>query len=397
MRMSIAFVVLLVPACTEVRRGCEAGQEPRRTLGVVVCVERGAPSDVPTPLDRVTAVEDLGATPCPGGLSLCGEFCRDTQSDEGNCGSCGVRCAAGQICSAGLCVSSSVCLPPRQMCSGSCIDTSTDSSNCGSCGVRCPLGTGCVGGVCVCPAQTTRCGASCVNTQTDRSNCGACGVGCSAGATCVAGVCTAPPIDCSSQTSCGACTPIVGCGWCGATGRCIRLTAGCAQPAACPGAWACNVNECDPRLSQPCTSESDCSPAGSPISSRCIFSPGNGPGSTCAKVCRNNTDCESGCCSATTGGVSVCAHLALCIARDRCSIPAGATTSCLNGGTPSCCLYTDTSSGRPSFTQCDYSFSTPSCARLCSRSRDCSSNCCAFDSGTDLWRCVTPGTNCAPF
>lgn len=40
---------------------------------------------------------------CPGGTVLCSEQCVDLSTDLGNCGSCGVKCGAGESCVNGVC------------------------------------------------------------------------------------------------------------------------------------------------------------------------------------------------------------------------------------------------------------------------------------------------------
>jgi len=47
-------------------------------------------------------------TVCTGG-SCCGGVCRDLQSDEANCGTCGTVCTANQVCQAGSCFPRSTC------------------------------------------------------------------------------------------------------------------------------------------------------------------------------------------------------------------------------------------------------------------------------------------------
>lgn len=45
---------------------------------------------------------------------------------------------------------------------------------------------------------------------------------------------------CAAGNSCGSCTPLTGCGWCGATARCQRITSRSAKEAsACGAIWAC--------------------------------------------------------------------------------------------------------------------------------------------------------------
>jgi hypothetical protein len=41
--------------------------------------------------------------PCPEPLVECNGQCVDTASDQNACGSCGVKCATGQVCSQGAC------------------------------------------------------------------------------------------------------------------------------------------------------------------------------------------------------------------------------------------------------------------------------------------------------
>jgi hypothetical protein len=52
-------------------------------------------------------LRDRNRCNCEEGLSRCGNACVDTSSDERNCGGCGVRCAAAEVCSDGECV----CVP----------------------------------------------------------------------------------------------------------------------------------------------------------------------------------------------------------------------------------------------------------------------------------------------
>jgi hypothetical protein len=62
---------------------------------------------------------------------------------------CGRRCAMGEACIGGVCMSMSVmCMAPLVACAGQCRNIQTDSTNCGSCGNMCPLGRTCAGGRC---------------------------------------------------------------------------------------------------------------------------------------------------------------------------------------------------------------------------------------------------------
>ncbi len=407
----------LQAGCTEPRTGCDRGQ-----------VLEGSACRDPSP----TAPDATMA--CPMGQSLCDGICRDVQTDERHCGRCGERCASTQVCADAVCTEVSGCTAPRQMCNGACVDTSSDEAHCGGCGAPCAPGAACSNGACVCPAGAALCGGRCVDLQADRANCGACGLACASGQICSAGRCVvtcgagfsncggacrdtatdrshcgacgracapgeacvagACQVDCAAQTSCGQCTPLDGCGWCGATRTCVRTNPLCTGPAtgACPGNWSCAPEDCA-RLALPCTTDSDCDPTGSPVASRCLYNPGSGPGTTCAKVCRSGADCASNCCTSTNGGFSVCTHRAFCINR-TCAIPAGSTASCVAVGTAACCNYAD---ARPPTTICDTTPETPICARLCTRNADCLNNCCSLDTSSGVWRCDSrPGRTCAP-
>src|SRR4051812_36431612 len=57
--------------------------------------------------DETTSTGTGGPT-CPG-ATLCGEACTNLTFDPANCGVCGTVCAAGELCSAGMCAAT--CAP----------------------------------------------------------------------------------------------------------------------------------------------------------------------------------------------------------------------------------------------------------------------------------------------
>src|SRR5437764_12659887 len=126
----------------------EFAQRPenrRRMLGRLVAAVAGVAG-----VSALEAGSALGAKPinCPPGLTLCGDMCRDTNSDNVNCGGCGVTCANDSVCRGGKCVpipcTCPVQCPSGQIaCNGVCVNPQTDSANCGACGNACPAGQSC--------------------------------------------------------------------------------------------------------------------------------------------------------------------------------------------------------------------------------------------------------------
>ncbi|MFO0647722.1 MAG: hypothetical protein U0326_15880 [Polyangiales bacterium] len=140
-----------------------------------------APADAPTDAPSLDAALDVAADsaldvaadvappPCPIYQTRCAGACIPTHVDPANCGGCGVRCAAGQVCSGGVC--GSTCLTGLSACGGRCVDVQSDNANCGACGTACPTGQGCIAGMCrrlmiLDPAGVT-CGADGVGPLVD--------------------------------------------------------------------------------------------------------------------------------------------------------------------------------------------------------------------------------------
>ena len=172
-----------------------------------------------------------GACACKGAKPvICASVCADLNSDNANCGACGVQCgpdtscvegacrcpSSGQVNCDGKCVASddtncgtcgNVCVAPTACHSGSCgcpvetpdacptacVDLRVDPNNCGSCGQVCPSPTTlCQAGQCVCPSGRSFCNGQCVDLSLSSGNCGACGNVCSAQTTCQNGQCLCP-------------------------------------------------------------------------------------------------------------------------------------------------------------------------------------------------------------
>ena len=110
--------------------GCTAKQDGS--------VDMGADAAGP---DIAPGKDDAGkpdAAPCGPGTKWCNGKCADLQKDVDNCGACGTKCKAGQVCSKGTCSVS--CQTGLTNCYGSCVNLETDVFNCGACGSTCKTG-----------------------------------------------------------------------------------------------------------------------------------------------------------------------------------------------------------------------------------------------------------------
>ena len=81
-----------------------------------------------------------GVCTCPQAApNVCGGVCVDFQSDESNCGACGVECPAGETCEGGVCrCGGQICESGLTCCNGQCVNLRTDENNCTECGNVCP-------------------------------------------------------------------------------------------------------------------------------------------------------------------------------------------------------------------------------------------------------------------
>jgi hypothetical protein len=84
----------------------------------------------------------------------------DLDSNNANCGACGVVCEMGMTCCGGRCVNTAAnddhcsvcnnrCSMGQTCCSSTCVDTSANDSHCGICGMDCGLLSDCSRGNCV--------------------------------------------------------------------------------------------------------------------------------------------------------------------------------------------------------------------------------------------------------
>ncbi len=209
-----------------------------------------------------------GGICCQPGLTNCGGVCRNLETDEANCGSCGMSCG-NLTCLKKMCTL--VCAEPLLKCGNACVDVDTDVENCGSCGHRCPMGATCTNKTCGCPASAPfDCNGvckACCETCNECEKCSGNGKSCDPDDSRTCGgsrVCcnhTCCPVDniCSGNGNNRGCTPIVMmCMNCtGECKQCNTMTGVCGNKADgtdC-STGACDAGACKPRMCMNCGGE----------------------------------------------------------------------------------------------------------------------------------------------
>ena len=248
--------------------------------------------------------------PCSG--TVCNGACLDAKVDPANCGACGNACAAGQVCSNGLC--GATCSGGTTLCSGLCVNSANDTANCGACGNSCGAGQVCSQGACgtVCSGGTIACGSGCVDTKVDPTSCGACGNACGAGPVCTSGVCA---LACGGgSTKCGnACVATsVDPANCGACGN------------ACPQGQYCSSGSC----------QTACS--GTVCGNTCVDTANNAANcGACGNACGASQVCGGGACKCPAGQTACgnqCVNLSdNSLACGACGVVCGASQVCSAG------------------------------------------------------------------
>ncbi len=141
---------------------------------------------------EVVCVYDLSCE--DASQTACTSKCTDLQSDNQNCGSCGVICEYGQQCVSGVCTAACDEVGLTE-CSNACVDVNSDPKSCGSCGTACDQSEKCISGVCTpvfftCLRESdTSCYGECVDLKSNNRNCGSCGNKCAGGSICQDGSC----------------------------------------------------------------------------------------------------------------------------------------------------------------------------------------------------------------
>src|SRR5579872_4049697 len=243
---------------------------------------------------------------CDPNETCCREGCRDLQTDNNSCGTCDNACIGGKTCQNGQCVCPAgrdpcgnvCCGPGETCCPDGCRNLNTDDNNCGTCGYPCTGGKTCQNGLCFCPARRNPCGSVCCgpgetccpdgcrNLNTDDNNCGTCGYPCTGVKTCQNGVCTCP----SGRATCGSicCGPSETCcgGTCTNTMTDFSNCGGCGQPCHSPEAVICKNGICSCRPGWVDCGDCCCMPVGATC-----CDPANGHYCPPGKEC-----CGAGCC-----------------------------------------------------------------------------------------------------
>jgi len=199
--LSLSVVLMLgIASCTRTERTLGESLTNDRGTGLVPSGD-AAPPQAP---DASMFRELCKTSSCPAPYITCSSDtfqCEtNSDSDNDNCGACGVECPRGDeirdfigaewSCQSGQC---RMTCDPRSLradCNsnpsdGCETDLGCDENNCGACGVKCPPGLTCREGNCGCPGGMTDCGGetcriadACVSLVADDNNCGACGVSC---------------------------------------------------------------------------------------------------------------------------------------------------------------------------------------------------------------------------
>lgn len=246
-------------------------------------------------------------------------FCAALDSDNLNCGACGVTCPSGEVCVAGRC--GLVCASQQSLCVSdggvtSCANLQTDNVNCGACEAACDAGLVCSTGTCglTCGGALTLCTPAgtapyCTSLDADDRNCGACENQCTASQRCVAGACVSGgPVCLSTQTLCQAdggdfCASLLSDNAnCGACGRVCSAATSCV-------AGTCQVPSSGDGGSVGCAPfQSACLVGGTGATFCASLQSDNDNCGACGNACPGGTYCAAGVCGGVTcgSGESLC-------------------------------------------------------------------------------------------
>ncbi len=223
-------------------------------------------------------------TVCVGGLTRCGDLCRDLATDTTNCGRCGNACNFANgvpTCARGAC-GLAACVANFGNCdmmdaNGCETDLRAAVMHCGACGNACNLPNAtpvCTAGACrvgSCNPGFADCDGNPANgcevdTRVNVGNCGACGNMCppppvGGTAVCTGGMCTVGLMcpagrgDCNAMSGDGCETvlnTVTNCGACGTTCTVMNGTPACTAGACAVGACNSGFANCDGMYANGC-------------------------------------------------------------------------------------------------------------------------------------------------
>ncbi|MEZ4407965.1 MAG: hypothetical protein R3A52_16040 [Polyangiales bacterium] len=405
--------------------------------------------------DAGAMVEDAGPnapmfvcrTVCVGGLSRCGEVCRDLTTDQQNCGRCGNACSfpngvaacQSSACRLAACVAN---FGNCDMMDGNGCETDFRSTvtHCGACGNACNLPNAspvCTNGACrvgTCNPGFADCDGNPANgcevdTRVSTANCGTCGNMCptpSTGGTpiCTMGMCgvdtTVCPMgrascDGNSSNGCEVNTTndVANCGMCGTTCTAMNATPACVASTCvipsggCTGTFRdCDgmyVNGCEVNTNTSVTNCGACNAAcivanGTPActSGRCAIAACNAGFANCDGT--STAAVQNGCETNTNTDNNNCGGCGTVCGAGRACVAGTCTITCTPGAPDICnnvCVNRQTDNNN-----------CGACGTVCTGGQSCNAGACACPSGqffcggtcvnrqTDNNNCGTCGNVC---
>ena len=296
----IAAVVLTDPLDA---LGATGSTKPRCKRGHAVCGRACcSPGEICTTAGKGKGRHAHARCECPKPKVLCGGSCVDVADDTLHCGRCGHRCAHGQLCKSGKCVTPPQCKTASDCPAPAACHTATCTN--GTCGVT-PK------------ALNTACGTG-ASMYCDGE--GAC-VGCNTASECPGTDTACQTVTCAEST-CGVADADAGtacpAGACDGNGNCVSIADGqaCTSDAQCSTGFCANGVCCNTACTATCMG--------------CTTALTGDRDGTCANILAGNPD--SSCSSGVCDGGGACG----CTATLQCSSVANATVAC----TANTCDYT---------------------------------------------------------
>ena len=169
-------------------------------------------------------LESTGCNNCNEKYQICCEDGNCLEAENAfmttdNCGGCGIKCSAGEVCiegkcyegdapgECGNCSSDTVCCADQSDGNPGCVNSFEmfdGTKNCGFCNNVCPNNEKCNFGTCQCNVNSqefTYCDNECTNILYNENNCGDCGTSCNSDENCLMGKCIKADGNCNDSCS----------------------------------------------------------------------------------------------------------------------------------------------------------------------------------------------------